>query len=420
MVIQNWFLSFFKRSVEIPQHEIPIYRIWSFSASLFISIYGLILTYLDPNAIEYQNHRYIISAFWLLAFFSSFFPQSKINNLGLLVILGNLITTAWVIWIVHVNSYSGNYCIGLILTLSGLGITFRRIEGIVVYYVLSLFLLGISFYYIEETIVNKQLLITTVFMLSVMFFTITFGRQYLNKQIFNANKALSNKIVDLKQFTRIASHDLKSPLRSIGSFATLLDMKLGDQKDETLQLYLLQINKGVKRMNNLLSDLQNFDNVGDDRVELKTVDLNEILTEIIQGLEMDEKFQDYKIERKGPLPSFLICNPSQITQLFQNLIENGIKYNHSSPKQIVISANEDNEFWNFEVKDNGIGISKEYRKQVFKIFQRLHGDGEYEGTGMGLAICNRIIENHNGQISIQSNPHGGSIFHFSLSKQLQA
>lgn len=410
--------SIFIKSLEIPEVEVPMYRLWAFAVALFLPVYGLVVLSLDPNAIDFLWHRIILACLWIIVFLSSFRNSFIKKNLGFFVFLGNFLTTSWVIWIVHVNSYSGNYCIGLLLTLSGLGITFRRVGGLMVYYGISLIILGISFCFVEETLVDKGLLFTTVLMLFTMVVTITMGREYLNKQLSNANKSLHNKNMDLKQFTRIASHDLKSPLRSVGSFASLLEVKLGNHKDESLQSYLEQINKGVKRMNTLLTDLQSFDEVEEGGVKVEIIDVNVIVNEIIEGLEADSKYQDFEIEIKGALPQKMICNQSQIIQVFHNLIENGIKYNQQDAKKITISARDNRDHWEFQIQDNGIGISKEYHEQIFKIFQRLHTDTKYEGTGIGLAICKRIIENHRGEIDIVSSPNQGSTFSFTISKNL--
>ncbi|MEO8762128.1 MAG: ATP-binding protein, partial [Bacteroidia bacterium] len=207
---------------------------------------------------------------------------------------------------------------------------------------------------------------------------------------------------ELEQFAYIASHDLQQPLRTVSNYISLFEEKYSPQLDDTAKKYILSANNAIKRMNALISSLLTFSRVGYNRT-LANVDLNKTLKNVLDDHEALIKSSNTVIEI-SVLPVLNVYE-TEIYQLFQNLITNAIKFQKESdyPK-ISISAEEKKGKWQFSIKDNGIGIDSVYFEKIFEIFQRLHGNKEYEGSGIGLANCKKIVQLHQGEIWLESKP----------------
>jgi light-regulated signal transduction histidine kinase (bacteriophytochrome) len=229
----------------------------------------------------------------------------------------------------------------------------------------------------------------------------------LNKRLTESNK-------ELEQFAYVASHDLQEPLRMVSSFLQLLEKKYKTQLDDTAHQYIHFAVDGSERMKTLINDLLKFSRVGTTVEENSEVDCNLLLKGVIKVFEQKINENDAKI-RVNELP-VIKGNRTQLEQLFQNLIGNALKYRGKESPCIEIGANDEGSGWVFHVKDNGIGIEKKFYDKVFVIFQRLHGKNEYGGTGIGLAICKKIVERHGGKIWIESEPGNGTTFYFSFPK----
>jgi len=225
--------------------------------------------------------------------------------------------------------------------------------------------------------------------------------------------ALSNK--ELEQFAFVASHDLQEPLRMITSFLAQLEKNYGSKLDERAEKYIYFAVDGARRMRQIILDLLEFSRVGRKDGDVELVDLNELLEEVksLQKNLIEEKSAQIIIH---PLPSIRLHKP-RILQVFQNLINNALKYSKEmvAPK-IEISVIEGDFQWTFVIKDNGIGIEAEYFDKIFVIFQRLHAKDEFTGTGMGLSIVKKIIENMGGRIWLESEYGEGSTFYFTIKK----
>jgi light-regulated signal transduction histidine kinase (bacteriophytochrome) len=224
------------------------------------------------------------------------------------------------------------------------------------------------------------------------------------KELLRSNK-------ELEQFVYVASHDLQEPLRMVGSFTQLLARrykgKLGSDADEFIAFAV----DGVVRMQNLINDLLTYARVGSP-VEMALVDSGAVFDTAVANLEGAVRDARAVITRTA-LP-ILRADAAQLAQLFQNLLSNALKFRREEPPKITVSAEREGLCWHFSVRDEGIGIDKAYFDRIFVVFQRLHTRDKYEGTGIGLAICKKIVERHKGSIWVESEVGEGSTFHFTL------
>lgn len=230
-----------------------------------------------------------------------------------------------------------------------------------------------------------------------------------------AELVISNQ--ELEQFAYIASHDLQEPLRMVTSFLTLLNKKYGDNFDETATIYIDFAVDGAKRMQRLILDLLEYSRVGKAYEIAEFIDLNTLIEEIkiLYRKQIEEINADIIVNEPLPL---LKSHKSPLLQLFQNLISNALKYSRKDVTPTVkISFTSHNDYWEFKVEDNGIGIDEEYFEKIFVIFQRLHNKDEYSGTGMGLAVTKKIVESLGGRIWLKSTVNVGSEFYFTIPKQ---
>jgi PAS domain S-box-containing protein len=217
---------------------------------------------------------------------------------------------------------------------------------------------------------------------------------------------------ELEQFAYVASHDLQEPLRMVSSFTQLLERRYADRLDEKGLRYIHFAVDGAVRMQRLIDDLLTYSRVGTRGAEPAPVCLEKTLEDVRRNLAaaIDESGATLLAD---PLP-VVYADPTQMMQLLQNLIANAIKFRAADPPRIRVSAQSRGDHWEFSVQDNGIGIAPQYHDRVFTIFQRLHTRDEYAGNGIGLAVCKRIVERHNGKIWIGSAQDGGCVVHFTL------
>jgi PAS domain S-box-containing protein len=228
-----------------------------------------------------------------------------------------------------------------------------------------------------------------------------------------AIKALKRSNEDLKQFAYVASHDLQEPLRMVASYTQLLAERYEDQLDEKAHKFIHYAVDGAQRMQILIRDLLAFSRVETRAQAFKPVESHHVLGIAMANLEtmIDETGT---LVTSGDLPNVQADEP-QLTQVFQNLISNGIKFRQASTTpRIHVSAQRIEDRWRFAVQDNGIGIDSKYKERVFVIFQRLHTRHEYPGTGIGLAMCKRIVHRHGGRIWFESTAGKGTTFYFTL------
>jgi signal transduction histidine kinase len=225
----------------------------------------------------------------------------------------------------------------------------------------------------------------------------------------------SNK--ELEQFAYVASHDLQEPLRKVGSFTELLERRYKDQLGPDADRYIDYIVDGAKRMSMLINDLLTFSRIGTSAKQFSQTDCNSVLHRTLDDLQ-------YRIRESGAeitsddLP-ILMADEMQIGLVFQNLISNAMKFRRDESSRVHVSARHEKGGWIFSVSDNGIGIEPAYFEQIFVMFQRLHAKSEYKGTGIGLAICKKIVERHGGRIWVESSFGKGSTFYFTIFRDLR-
>jgi light-regulated signal transduction histidine kinase (bacteriophytochrome) len=236
-------------------------------------------------------------------------------------------------------------------------------------------------------------------------------RKRVEGKLEQAVKELIRSNSDLEQFAYIASHDLKSPLVSISGFAKLLEKDYKDKLDRNAHQYIDFIVNGIDRMSNLVNGLLTYSCIGTSNSKLNPIDVNKIFVRAIANLTVEIEKNGAKVAHDS-LPT-VIGNDILLEQLLQNLIGNAIKFHNQKPPRVHISVEQKGGNWVFSVKDNGIGIASEYRERIFEMFQRLHRS-EYQGTGIGLAACKKIVELHGGNIWVESQPGKGSIFYFTV------
>ena len=233
-------------------------------------------------------------------------------------------------------------------------------------------------------------------------------------QVYADKLEQSNR--ELEQFARVTSHDLKEPLRMVSSYLGLIKRKMATSTDTDMQTYLGFAVDGAKRMTHLINDILDLAKVSTTERPFEQVNLNETIFAVTQNIlkTLEEKNAELLIDA---LPE-VTGDYFQLIQLFQNLISNGLKYNQNEHPKVEVIVIEKEEHYQFEIRDNGIGIPEEHFERVFMMLQRLHKRGEYSGTGIGLAVCKKIAERHGGEIWVTSKVNEGSSFWFTISKQL--
>lgn len=228
------------------------------------------------------------------------------------------------------------------------------------------------------------------------------------------NEQLRETNASLEEYARVASHDLQEPLRKIESFAQVLTEDYGRTLDAKGRQYLGIMVGSANRMRRLIRDVLAFSRAGTSQKPFAPVDLNHILSIVRDNLSQRIQERSAEVVVK-PLPT-VVGDETQMVQLFQNLVGNGLKFNDKERPRVEVYAEEDRDEWNIFVKDNGIGMRTQESQMIFAPFKRLHTQDQYEGTGIGLAICRRIVSRHGGQISVESEPGRGSTFSMTLPK----
>ncbi len=233
-------------------------------------------------------------------------------------------------------------------------------------------------------------------------------------ELARSNAELRRSNEDLQNFAYAASHDLQEPLRMVSAFVQLLASRCAGQLDAEAHQFIAYAVEGAKTMQQLIGDLLAYSRVQSSEATFDPTDLNPVFDDAVGTLRLAIQESGARVTRAS-LPT-VPADRVQMLQLLQNLIANAIKYRREASPEVRVEAREENEHWIVSVRDNGIGIESAYFERIFMIFKRLHGR-DYPGTGVGLAICKRIVERHGGRIWVESQPGSGSTFHFALPKK---
>jgi PAS domain S-box-containing protein len=232
------------------------------------------------------------------------------------------------------------------------------------------------------------------------------------ESLISTNNELRQSNSDLEQFAYVASHDLKEPIRMIASYSGLLLSKIKHPSEEVRE-YTNYISEGVHRVQELIRDLLEYARIGHENIEMAKVDLNKVLKDVLMNLKSTIEESGAEIIFSN-LPT-VTGNKALLATVFQNLLDNSLKFRKNGAKPVIeIKAVQKDGEWEFSLRDNGIGLNQQYENRIFVIFQRLHTRDKFEGSGIGLSICKKIIAFHGGKIWVQSQEGDGTTFLFTL------
>jgi PAS domain S-box-containing protein len=236
-------------------------------------------------------------------------------------------------------------------------------------------------------------------------------QHHAREQLAQQAEDYARSNAELEQFAYVASHDLQEPLRMVASYCQLLQRRYKGKLDADADDFINFAVDGARRMQVLINDLLAYSRAGRRELALIETDCQQVLTDVLANLQaaIDERAA---VITHDPLPT-LMADRVQLSQVLQNLIANAIKFSKDRPR-VHVGAERDGEQWRISVRDHGIGIAPEYAERIFEIFKRLHGWGEYPGTGIGLAVCKKLVERQGGRIWVESTPGEGSTFFFTL------
>jgi PAS domain S-box-containing protein len=234
----------------------------------------------------------------------------------------------------------------------------------------------------------------------------------LNRELEVHAGELERSNADLQRFAYVASHDLSEPLRTVSNFAQLLGKRYDGQLDERADRYIRHVVEGAERMGRLIEDLLTYSRVGQGNPPHVEVDTGRAVAEVLAAMRTAVE-ERAAVVTVGELP-VVLADATQIDQIFQNLLSNALKFCDAERPEVQIGGVSEQDRWTFTVTDNGIGIDPKHAERIFQVFQRLHGRAHYEGTGIGLAVCKRAVQNHGGEIWAEPAPNGGTRFTFTV------
>ncbi|GIV30793.1 MAG: hypothetical protein KatS3mg029_0144 [Saprospiraceae bacterium] len=390
----------------------------------------------EANVTEFDPmvHRYVLSGLWLLTLGGSFYSDYIQRHLVSITCWLMYVTHLWSLWMVDLHMYRPESLIGYVVSFAALNLTFLRPQLYYLFMTSSLFASIVMLYTGPQPAISINLI---AFMFGVLWlaFMITSSIIIVSRERLthlNENlealvaersaqaearaQALARKNEELEQFAFIASHDLKTPLRNIASFVQLIQRRLEANTSAELQEYFHFVNEAVHRMNNLINDILSYSRYGFAQMERRQLDVRNLLEECCFSLASKLQARNASVEFHIECDEIL-ADRNQLQQLCYNLLDNALKYNASDSVEIVVSVVDRPFSWLFSFADNGIGIPKDYHQKVFRMFQRLHNHTQYDGTGLGLALCKRIVENHGGEIWIESEEGQGTTVRFTISKE---
>ncbi|MBI1792493.1 MAG: hypothetical protein HYR60_33640 [Acidobacteria bacterium] len=223
---------------------------------------------------------------------------------------------------------------------------------------------------------------------------------------------LARTKAELEQFAYVVSHDLQEPVRLIAGFVQLLERRYKGKLDATADEFIASAMEGVAQMQERIQGLLEYSRISTRGGEFQPVDCERLFQDVLASLRAGQE-ESAAVVTHDPLPT-LSADARQLRVVFQQLLSNAVRYRSEDPPRVHLRAQADGAEWTFSIQDNGIGLDPQYAAQIFVIFRRLHTRSEYPGTGLGLALCKRIVERHGGRIWVESEPGKGAAFHFTL------
>lgn len=239
-----------------------------------------------------------------------------------------------------------------------------------------------------------------------------------NRVLIKDESGLRRKQTDLDELTYIMSHDLQEPLRMIRNYVQLLSKKYNDKIDDDGREYIKYALDGSNRLKQMMDDLLTYSKICNSAVNIGLINIGDLMENVRILLRPKYKDNSYSVDFKLNGEDKIQADKDLLIKLFYNVIENALKFNQNKNPEIMLSVLDSNIEWIFSVKDNGIGIDKDYHGKIFRIFQKLHNYTEYPGTGTGLAICEKIAEMHNGRIWVESEKDKGAVFYIAIQKEI--
>ena len=239
----------------------------------------------------------------------------------------------------------------------------------------------------------------------------------MQEELTNNEEVQNHKQQDLDELTYIISHDLQEPLRMITSYVQLLNKRYSDKLDDNARDYIKYAVDGSNRLKQMMDDLLTYSRIGRQDFRKVLFEPVDIIEKVNKLLKSKYPTSAHNIKFAAPGQIKIHADKELVTKLLYNLADNSLKFNKSDEPEILISINDDDDNWLFSVSDNGFGIDKDYHGKIFGIFQKLHNHEEYPGSGMGLAICEKIVNIHNGKIWLDSELDKGTTFHVSFKKE---
>ncbi len=419
-------LNNFKKAIEKQSYLIKNYALISFTAGIGLYVYSLLISYYNPKAIEPTLGREIFSTLFILIAFIPFISEKITRRYYEYFFFGEVfLLIHYLIYVCYLNGFTIDYLLGTYILIFGTLLMLNSRRLIILFSILE-------FLHILEKVLKSDLdiattnaIITSIGTILLFSFFVLNGNLRQRKKLKYINLNLEKKVAertqdlekranelleknkDLEDFAQVVSHDLRQPLKNIFTLSEWLVEENKGKANEKLNLIKTQ----VSQMYLLIEGVLDYSLQNKQYTKINTVDLNTLITELIE-LDTTENCT-IVLEKELPVVSF---NKPQILQVFQNLIQNAIKYNDKENIEISITYEEQKEQYLFSITDNGPGISKKYHEKVFELFERLEVDKNDNSTGMGLALVKKILTRSKGTIWIESALQKGTTFFFTIPK----
>ena len=378
--------------------SIPLYMFLDFSPGVYIMMYTIVVSFLFGFVVYFSSTTKV---------FATFFCVNSLIILTALISQSGAMGSPFLIWLIAIPPIT-------ILSMPiKHGLFWSGMSSVIF---IAILLLQVNSFPFPQHLTGEwhpifQLgnysLVSLLFVFVISNYLFYYRK--VKRQLKGINKNLQESNSELDRFAAIASHDLKSPLRSIVSFGGLMEMKYGDILPEEGKEYLKIMTNNARQMNNLIEDILEYSKNNSYEQKKEKLNTSRMLVNLTSEIKLNAGYEHTEILCQD-LP-LLFADHTWMKQLFQNLIFNGLKYNENSIPTVEILYEEQEEGLHFQVKDNGIGIDPVHQGNIFEMFKRLHGKGVYEGTGIGLATCKKIMNSCNGKIWVTSSEGNGATFH---------